>query len=278
MNEYSITVVEYAKVEHFNNTMIYGGYYGTGETRITYTVDILKSGNECIIVDSGYDMADHEAAEHAKAEGHAYYKTPAECLLRAGVNPDDVKHVILTHAHWDHMGGVHFFKNAKFYLQEAELLNWIKIMAMSSEYNTLKNPMAYANIEEAVSLMKDGRLVLLKGNVEQLFPGIDIRIAEFGHSFAQNVVYVNTANGAYAISGDTAYVKENVIGVNGSGVSLPNGYAIGSIINSVTTMQDILKAVGNDANKIIFGHDDKMWADYDSKLFDDNLHIAYVAK
>ena len=278
MSIYSITAVEYAKVEHFNNTMIYGGYYGTGEVRITYTVDVLKSDNELIVVDTGYDMNEIEAIQHATAESHTDYKSPAEVLERAGVNPKDVKHVILTHAHWDHMGGLHFFPNAKFYLQKDELLNWIKILAMSREYDTLKNPMAYANVEEAVALMKEGRLVLLDGDVSQLFPGIDIKVARFGHSFAQNVIYVNTKAGTYVITGDTAYVKENITGVNDSGISLPNGYAIGSIINTITTMQDTLKNVNGDITKIIIGHDDKMWDEYKSVLHDDNLHVAYIVE
>ena len=43
MKKYSITVAEYAKNEHYNNTMVYSGYYGTGEERLTYTVNVLRS-------------------------------------------------------------------------------------------------------------------------------------------------------------------------------------------------------------------------------------------
>lgn len=278
MTNYSITVAEYAKNEHYNNTMVYSGYYGTGEERLTYTINVLKSDNELIVVDTGYDVTQEEAARHEAAESITNFKNPVDVLKRIGVDPLEVKHVILTHAHWDHMGGISFFPNAKFYLQKDELLNWINIMAKSPEYGTLKTPMSYSNLEEAVGLIKEGRLILLDGDVEQLLPGIDIKVARFGHSFAQNLVYVNTINGRYILSGDTAYVKENFVGVNGSGVSLPNGFAIGSIINTITTMQDMLKDVNGDTSKIIIGHDDKMWQDYKSVQYEDSLHVAYIVE
>ena len=36
-----------------------------------------------------------------------------DCLKERGLTPDDMKYVIISHFHWDHVGGVKFFKNSK---------------------------------------------------------------------------------------------------------------------------------------------------------------------
>lgn len=41
-------------------------------------------------------------------------------LLALGIKCDDIKKVIITHLHWDHTGGLQFFKNAKIVVQKAE--------------------------------------------------------------------------------------------------------------------------------------------------------------
>lgn len=38
-----------------------------------------------------------------------------ELLLDAGIMPEDIKTIILTHNHWDHTGNINLFRNAKVY-------------------------------------------------------------------------------------------------------------------------------------------------------------------
>lgn len=42
-------------------------------------------------------------------------------LERVGFTPDDVTHVVISHSHFDHTGGMHLFPNAKFYMSEEDL-------------------------------------------------------------------------------------------------------------------------------------------------------------
>ena len=207
-------------------------------------------------------------------EAHKYFRSPAEVLKKTGVHPEDVRHVILTHAHWDHMGGITYFPNAVFYLQKEELLQWVYTLSLPHEYDVLKSATKYADIEACISLLKEGRLVLLDGNVDELFPGIDIKIARNGHSFASNIVVIQTENGKYVYSGDTVYVRENLTGLQNSGVSLPNGYAIGSTFHSIHTMQQILDLVDRDTDHVIICHDVKTWDIPGTILTDDNLHMV----
>lgn len=276
MNDYKITILEYAVKPGFSNALIFSGYYGDGETTdLTYTILAIEGPDGVILVDTGYD--DNE--ENKKLEqglGMIGYQNPIKVLKKIGIRPEDVKHVILTHAHWDHMGGVCLFPNATFYLQEEELTGWIRTLCLPKEYDTLKVSMSYSSIRDLVSLIEEKRLVLLDGDVDNLFPGIHIRAARMGHSICSSIVLIDCNGTRYVAAGDCAYVKDNIIGGRRDGESMPNGFGIGSIFNAIQSMQDILEYADGKLENVIVGHDPSAWTQYESVQTEDGLHIAFV--
>lgn len=277
--EYSITILEYGVQKGFSNAMVYSGYHGAGETTdVTYTFNVLQSGEDVILVDTGYDDGKTENQALADGVNLTNYQNPVTVLNKINIKPEDVKHVILTHAHWDHMGGINLFPNAKFYLQKDELTSWIATMTLPHEYDTLKASISCTDLEQCVGLIREKRLVLLDGDVDNLFPGIHIRVARNGHSFASNLVVVEIKGKKYVIVGDTAYVKGNIMGGRGDGVSMPNGYGVGSTYNMIHTLQHILKLAEGNINNVLIGHEVGTWEQYESEVTADGLHIAYVVK
>ncbi|MBS5190687.1 hypothetical protein LG34_00740 [Eubacterium ramulus] len=277
--KYSITVLEYAVQRGFSNTFVFSGYYGNGEqTDVTYTINVIKGEAGIIVIDTGYDDSYEEHRKLAEGMNITQYRSPAKVLRKIGIEPEDVQYVILTHAHWDHMGGVNLFPNAKFYIQSDELCNWIKTMCLPYKYNTLKVSMSNVSIENCINLIKENRLVLLDGEVDNLFPGISIRVGQMGHSFASNIVIVETAGKKYVMVGDCAYVKGNIMGGNDDGISMPNGFGIGSAYQSILTMQDILKYADGKIDNVLIGHEMGTWNQYESVCTGDGLHVAYVEK
>lgn len=277
MSDYSITILEYGVQIGFSNAMVFSGYYGDGErTNVTYTFNVLKRDGEIILVDTGYDNNKPENQALADGVNLTHYQHPLTVLKKIGVEAEDVKHVILTHAHWDHMGGINLFPNATFYLQKEELTKWIETMALPKEYDILKASISFTDLEECLGLIKERRLVLLDGDVDDLFPGIHIRVARMGHSFASNLVIVETRGKKYVMVGDCAYVKANITGPRGDGVSMPNGFMVGSAYAAVQTYQDILRFADGKIENVLVGHEVGTWDQYPSVVTEDGLHIAYV--
>lgn len=279
MRDYTITVLEYGVQIGFSNAMVFSGYYGDGErTNVTYTFNVIRAGEEIILVDTGYDARNAENQALADGVNLTCYQSPDRVLEKIGIHAADVKHVILTHAHWDHMGGISLFPNATFYLQKEELTQWITTMTLPKEYDTLKASISCTDLELCVGLIKERRLVLLDGDVDNLFPGIHIRVARNGHSFASSLVLVETRGKTYVMVGDCAYVKANILGGRGDGVSMPNGFAVGSTYNAICTLQDILKYADGKIEHVLIGHEVGTWEQYPSEQTEDGLHIAYVEK
>lgn len=90
---------------------------------------------------------------------------------------EDITDVIITHAHFDHMGGIRFFPNATFHIRERELSQWIQFMSLPRKFRWLIGATDPADILRRVSLAEQGRLVSLSGDHEDLFPGIDVMLA-----------------------------------------------------------------------------------------------------
>lgn len=95
-----------------------------GEIDINMYLWAIKSKGEFILMDTGASTT--LAAKHQLKN----YVNPLDILVRIGANSQNVNKVIITHLHWDHVGGMETFFQASpkftFYVQEKELDFWLK--------------------------------------------------------------------------------------------------------------------------------------------------------
>lgn len=82
---------------------------------------LLTDGSDAVLVDTGIGPAGGAAAEWLGTEGRL-----PELLATAGVSPDEIGTVVLTHVHLDHAGWntdgtTPRFRNASYVVQQAEL-------------------------------------------------------------------------------------------------------------------------------------------------------------
>lgn len=157
---------------------------------------------------------------------------PLPELMRAnGIEPNDVKTVILSHHHWDHAGGTWAFPNAKVYIQKSD---W-------------EFAMADANFgPEFVKELTDltDRVVLIDGHDDTTFPGIEM-VPVGGHSEGSMLLYVDTnTEGTVCLAFDVIMCRRNIQEKKPIGLSYKPDEA-------AAALELVLRRGG----KVYYGHD-----------------------
>jgi glyoxylase-like metal-dependent hydrolase (beta-lactamase superfamily II) len=200
MPEYSIYALKYAGPFVRATPLMVWFKDQDQKTTISYYIFAARNAQgETLLIDAGV------RPEEAAQRGTEGYVSPATVLARLDVRADEIRHVILTHLHWDHASGISLFPRAKFYVQREEFRFWVK--------DPLAKRPPFANIGDAVSAAELGamegtdRLVLLDGDAA-ILPGIEVWLAP-GHTPAHQTVAVQTAKGQVVLGSDVAHVYRN---------------------------------------------------------------------
>ncbi len=150
---------------------------------------LLRSEDQVILIDTGMgEKYDDKTRSIYKLDNSEF--TLLGSLAKLGVAPGDVTHVIQTHLHFDHAGGLvtqrengellPTFPNAKVFVQKENLV-WAR-------NPTDKDRASYLQIDWD-TISANGMLEELDGPGE-LFPGIELMIFN-GHTRAQQLVHVH---------------------------------------------------------------------------------------
>ena len=107
-----------------------------------------------IVMDTGFNPVS------ATRRGRELLCTPAQALLNAGIDPAEVKDVVLTHMHWDHAGGMEYFPKAMFHIQAAEMA-YCTGPCMCEPF--LRRPFDVDDVQSAVRALYADRLRVYEG-------------------------------------------------------------------------------------------------------------------
>lgn len=282
MADYSIWVLEYAYIPECPISSLVYGRHNQGTVKLPYGYFLIKGQGTTLLVDCGYN---HEA--YGKQLGEYYgvrnWHPPKEVLAECGLTPEQIEHVIISHAHFDHMGGLRFFPNATFYLQERELSQWIWTLSLSRPFRWLMTAADPADIMYAAELAQKGQLVSVQGDAENILPGIDLRLAADTHTPGSQFVVVRNdgqtqSQDAYVCAGDLVYRHENLHGgTPDDPMYVPVGLAVGSQTNLIMASDAIMKAVGHDWKRVLAAHEENLPNLYPTRKTKLGLNIMEVA-
>ena len=80
-----------------------------------YAIWLIRGGGRNILFDSGFHRE-----RWFKEWTINDYLSPDQAVRLAGVKAEEVTDVVISHAHWDHMGGIDLFPNAVIWIQREE--------------------------------------------------------------------------------------------------------------------------------------------------------------
>jgi glyoxylase-like metal-dependent hydrolase (beta-lactamase superfamily II) len=165
-------------------------------TEINYYIFAIRGRRETIVVDCGC------APKLAQERNLNGYVNPTEVLKRIDIDAQQVRHVVATHIHFDHISGVELFPRATIYVQEKEFRFWMKNpIAKKAPFLQTTDPVGNRYL---AGLEGTKRLKLIRGD-KKILPGIELLLAP-GHTIGFQAVAVNTAQGTAIVGSDLAHL------------------------------------------------------------------------
>lgn len=273
MAEWSITMLEYARcdVQPRAKCLYATGWGEFGYLPFSYT--LLEGEGHLALIDVGFDtrspFVDACLHEHAITDS----SDPRTVLGKIGVSPEDIDTILITHAHFDHMGALSWFPNAQVYVQRREIERWEYALTLPPEFASLVEALDPADILYARQLEQDGRLVLVDGVTLDVLPGVDLRPAFDTHTDGSQYVVIRNSSDTWVAMGDNLYSYDSVETTPTRPHYIGIGYSVGSLWRSLETIDEMM-GIASSVMTLAIGHEGRTYDRFPSRRTGDRLAVA----
>jgi glyoxylase-like metal-dependent hydrolase (beta-lactamase superfamily II) len=171
----------------------------------------------------------------------ANYMRPDSAVATAGVKPEEITDIIVSHIHWDHFDGADLFPNARIWIQREEVEHHV-----DSAGGVRDRAINRADAAMLHTLRAAGRVKLVDGDAQEIIPGITVYTGG-KHTFQSQYAGVRTAAGTVVIASDNAYLYENF------DKRVPISQTLDAASNLAA--QDRMRTIASELRLIVPGHD-----------------------
>jgi glyoxylase-like metal-dependent hydrolase (beta-lactamase superfamily II) len=236
--EYQVLAIRYAttKSRMARDNFISIHDLHDGPMPMDFYVWAVISGDRVILVDGGSDE------EVCTRRGYQFLRCPAQALQQLGFAPEQVTDLVLTHMHWDHLGNLDKFPNARIHLHASEIAH---ATGCGMCLPTLRRPYDVNQVCSVIKALYADRVEFNQGE-RCIAPGITLHHVG-GHSPGLQVVRVRTQRGHVVLAADAMHFYANSL--------------LGNPFPVVVNVQDYLEAFpkieawADTRDHIIAGHD-----------------------
>jgi N-acyl homoserine lactone hydrolase len=224
--------------------MLYRLYFGQKE-EIPIVMALIKTDDGNILFDTGMDpegLTDPQRAWGPMASSVIEFKEKDEIrhqLQQLNLAPGDIQYVVTSHLHWDHGGGLRFFKDSI-------------IITQKSEYRFALYPDTFvARVYNRRHFDHPLKYKLVEGDT-QIVPGVHV-IHTPGHTPGHQSLMVKLPEkGTVILAGDAVFTQENIE----KDIPSPNAWSPALAMDSMHRLRSLAQ-YGD--GLIIPGHEPKLW-------------------
>jgi glyoxylase-like metal-dependent hydrolase (beta-lactamase superfamily II) len=196
---YEVLAIRYARLERTARHNFLGGDEQDQPMPLDYYVWAIVGTERTLIVDTGFD------ADTARQRGRQLVRPVADGLRAAGISPDDIEHIVISHMHYDHAGNHDLFPRARYHLQDAEMAYCTGRCMAEAAVGSVFDAQA---VSAMVHKVFTGRVQFHDGDAE-IAPGITVHKVG-GHTRGMQIVRVATERGWVVLGSDSAHFYANL--------------------------------------------------------------------
>lgn len=181
----------------FLNNDLYGE--PDADLLMAYSFWVLRSGDRVALIDTGM------SEQGARSRGRGHERSTTAALAQLGIVADGVSFVVVSHAHYDHLGGLAELPGRPVVMSGAEYAFW---RSPASRRPLLRSVVDDADLAQLDAVAAAGMLTLTAG-VHEAAPGV-VLLPTPGHTPGELSVLVRTGAGVVALACDAAHLDEEL--------------------------------------------------------------------
>lgn len=233
---FELFAIRYATHERRSGDNFIGGDPHDVAMPLDYYVWVARNRDATYLIDTGFDTAT------AVKRGRQLLRDPGDGLRALGIEPADIRDVIVTHLHFDHIGNFHLFPEARFHLQDTEMAY---ATGRCMCHQRLRHPFDINHVTAMVRRVYEGRVQFHDGDAE-IAPGLSVHLVG-GHSRGLQCVRVWTERGWVVIASDASHLYAHFE----TGRPFPNVVRVDEMLEGYVTLQKLASS----PKHVIPGHD-----------------------
>ena len=198
--EYSIQAIRYGNSPGVPVSALVMGAPKDEKVDIAFVIWLIRGGGHNVLFDSGFHRE-----QWFKFFMVTDFLRPDEAVKLAGVKPEEVTDIMISHAHWDHMGGIDLFPKATVWIQKEEFRYYTgEAWQAGGQHGGIDAE----DVQQLTKLNTEGRLRLVDGDNVEILPGIRLYTGA-RHTYASEYVRVE-GSPTFVLASDNCYLYRNL--------------------------------------------------------------------
>jgi glyoxylase-like metal-dependent hydrolase (beta-lactamase superfamily II) len=233
---YRIYAVRYGHRDHVPAWEAFHKEHAAPAGGMDYFVWAITDGTRTVVVDTGYGEAE------GVRRGRQFLRSPHVGLAELGIDAAHVDNVVLTHFHYDHIGGTALFPRARFWVQEEEMRFYTGPSAVRPAF---RGSIYLPDVVSLVTHVYEERVQFADGDAE-IVPGVWVHKVS-GHTAGMQIVSVQTGRGRAVLTSDASHYYANM--------DEGNSFNTFMDLAAVYRGYDRIRALASSPELILVGHD-----------------------